>query len=70
MNNQGLKVYTYNTLNSIFNHRGVGIGKLIVTGDSQLANISIVKATDENDDACTDINHLVSNIQDLTDLEV
>lgn len=70
INNQGLKVYTYNTLNSIFNHKGVGVSKLIVVGDTQLANISIVKATDENGDACTDINHLVSNIQDLTDLEV
>jgi phage-related protein len=70
MNNQGLKVYTYNTLNSIFNHRGAGFGKLIVTGDSQLANISVTKATDENGEPCTDINHLVSNIQDLTDLEV
>jgi phage-related protein len=70
INNQGLKVYTYNTLNSIFNHRGAGIQKLIVVGDTQLANISIVKVTDENGDACTDINHLVSNIQDLTDLEV
>lgn len=70
INNQGLKVYTYNTLNSIFNHRGTGVQKLIVVGDTQLANISIVKATDENGDACTDINHLVSNIQDLTDLEV
>lgn len=70
MNNQGLKVYTYNTLNSIFNHKGSGFNKLIVTGDSQLANVSIVKAIDENGDACTDINHLVSNIQDLTDLEV
>ena len=70
INNQGLKVYTYNTLSSIFNHRGTGVQKLIVVGDTQLANISIVKATDENGDACTDINHLVSNIQDLTDLEV
>lgn len=70
INNQGLKVYTYNALNSIFNHRGVGIGKLIVTGDTQLAYVSIVKALDENGDVCTDINHLVSNIQDLTDLEV
>ena len=69
INNQGLKVYTYNTLNSIFNHRGAGFGKLIVIGDSQLANVSIVKAIDENGDPCTDINHLVSNIQDLTDLE-
>lgn len=70
INNQGLKVYTYNTLNSIFNHKGTGIQKLIVVGDSQLANISIVKAIDENGEACTDINHLVSNIQDLSDLEV
>lgn len=70
INNQGLKVYTYNTLNSIFNHKGVGVSKLIVVGDTQLANISIVKAIDENGNACTDINHLVSNIQDLSDLEV
>jgi hypothetical protein len=69
INNQGLKVYTYNTLNSIFNHKGTGIQKLIVTGDSQLGNISIVKATDENGEACTDINHLVSNIKTLADLE-
>lgn len=69
INNQGLKVYTYNTLNSIFNHKGTGVNKLIVVGDTQLANISIVKATDENGDACTDINHLVSNIQTLADLE-
>jgi phage-related protein len=70
INNQGLKVYTYNSLSSIFNHRGTGVQKLIVVGDTQLANISIVKATDENGDACTDINHLVSNIQNLSDLEV
>jgi phage-related protein len=70
INNQGLKVYTYNTLNSIFNHKGTGIQKLIVVGDSQLANVSIVKTTDENGEPCTDINHLVSNIQDLSDLEV
>ncbi len=69
INNQGLKVYTYNTLNSIFNHKGTGIQKLIVVGDSQLGNISIVKATDENGKACTDINHLVSNIKTLADLE-
>lgn len=70
MNNQGLKVYTYNTLNSIFNHKGVGVDKLIVTGDTQLANVSIVKAKDEYGNDCTDINHLVSNIQNLSDLEV
>ena len=69
INNQGLKVFNYRTLQSIFNHRGVGIQKLIVVGDTQLANLSIVKAKDENGNDCTDFNFLVSNIQSLSDLE-
>lgn len=69
INNQGLKVFNYRTLQSIFNHRGSGIQKLIVVGDTQLANISIVKAKDENGEDCTDFNFLVSNIQSLSDLE-
>lgn len=69
INNQGLKVYTYNELQSIFNHKGTGIQKLIVVGDAQLGNLSIVKTTDENGKACTDINYLVSNYQTLADLE-
>ena len=69
INNQGLKVYTYNELQALFNHRGAGIQKLIVVGDAQLGNISIVKATDKNGNACTDINYLVSNVQTLSDLE-
>lgn len=69
INNQGLKVFNYRTLQSIFNHRGVGIQKLIVVGDAQLANLSIVKAKDENGEDCTDLNFLVSNIQSLSDLE-
>lgn len=69
INNQGLKVFTYNTLQSIFNHKGTGIQKLIVVGDAQLGNLSIVKTTDENGRACTDINYLVSNYQTLADLE-
>lgn len=69
INNQGLKVYTYNDLQAIFNHRGAGIQKLIVVGDAQLGNISITKAVDENGNACTDINYLVSNVQTLGDLE-
>ena len=69
INNQGLKVYTYNELNAIFNHRGAGIQKLIVVGDAQLGNLSIVKAKDENGNDCTDINYLVSNVQTLHDLE-
>lgn len=69
INNQGLKVYTYNELQSIFNHKGTGIQKLIVVGDAQLGNLSIVKTTDENGNACTDISYLVSNYQTLADLE-
>lgn len=69
INQQGLKVYSYNDLQAIFNHRGAGIQKLIVVGDTQLANISIVKSIDDNGNPCTDFNHLVSNIQDLSDLE-
>lgn len=70
INNQGLKVFNYRTLQAIFNHRGSGVQKLIVVGDTQLANLAIVKAIDENGDDCTDINFLVSNIQSLADLEV
>lgn len=69
VNNQGLRVFTYNELNSIFNHRGAGIQKLIVVGDAQLGNISVVKSLDKDGNPCTDINHLVSNVQVLSDLE-
>ena len=68
-NNQGVKVYTYKELNSIFNHNGTGIQKLIVVGDSQIANLKITKAVDEDGNACTDFHHLISNIQSLSDLE-
>jgi phage-related protein len=69
INQQGLKVYTYNDLQAIFNHRGAGIQKLIVVGDAQLGNVSITKAKDNNGNDCTDINYLVSNVQTLSDLE-
>lgn len=69
INNQGLKVYTYNELQAIFNQRGAGIQKLIVVGDAQLGNLSVVKGTDGNGNPCTDINYLVSNVQTLSDLE-
>lgn len=69
ISNQGLKVFNYRTLQALFNHRGSGVQKLIVVGDTQLANIAIVKAKDENGNDCTDFNFLVSNIQSLSDLE-
>lgn len=70
INNSGMRVYSYNDLKAIFNDKGTGIQKLIVVGSAQLGNLQIVKATDENGEACTDFHHLVSNIQELTDLEV
>ena len=69
INNQGLKVYNYNSLQALFNHKGTGVQKLIVVGDTQLANLRISKAKDENGNDCTDISFLVSNIQSLSDLE-
>lgn len=69
ISNQGLKVFNYRTLQALFNHRGSGVQKLIVVGDTQLANLSIVKTKDEDGNDCTDFNHLVSNIQSLKDLE-
>lgn len=70
INNSGMRVYSYNELKAIFNDKGTGIQKLIVVGSAQLGNLQIVKATDENGEECTDFHHLVSNIQELTDLEV
>jgi phage-related protein len=70
INNRGLKVYSFDEKKAIFNDKGSGIQKLIVVGDAQLGNLQIVKATDDNGDACTDIHYLISNIQTLDDLEV
>lgn len=69
INQQGLRVFSYNELQALFNHRGAGIQKLIVVGDAQLGNISVVKTKDSNGNPCTDFNYLVSNIQTLNDLE-
>jgi len=69
INNQGLKVYSYNELKQITNHKGVGAQDLIVVGYSQLGNLRITKAVDDDGNACTDFHHLVSNIETLSDLE-
>lgn len=70
INNTGMRVYSYNELKAIFNHNGSGIQKLIVVGSAQIGNLQVIKGVDENGQACTDFHHLVSNIQELTDLEV
>lgn len=69
INNQGLKVYSFNTLKQITNHNGVGAEDLIVVGEAQLGNLRFTKSTDENNKPCTEIHHLISNIQTLEDLE-
>ena len=68
-NNQGVKVYTHKELETIMNHNGLGTNKLIVVNDAQVGNLRIVRAVDENGNACTDFHHLISTIQDITDLE-
>ena len=70
INNNGTKLYTYDDLKLISNQNGTGVHKLIVTGDAQIGYLRFVKETDDNGNECTDIHHLVSNIQTLQDLEV
>lgn len=70
INNNGTKLYTYDDLKLISNQNGTGVHKLIVTGDAQIGYLRFVKELDEKNKECTDIHHLVSNIQTLQDLEV
>lgn len=70
INNEGMKLYNYDNLKLISNQNGTGIQKLIVVGDAQIGYLRFVKEKDEKKHECTDIHHLVSNIQTLEDLEV
>ena len=70
VNNGGLKLYSYNDLKMISNQNGTGVQKLIVVGDAQIGYLRFVKEKDDKGNECTDIHHLVSNIQTLEDLEV
>ncbi len=67
--NKGIKVYNYEKLNAIFNNKGSGIDKLIVTGTAQLGYLKFVKST-KNGEKVTKIFHLKELIEDLEDLEV
>lgn len=44
LDNTGIKVYNYNKLNAIFNNKGSGIDKLIVTGTAQIGYFKTVKS--------------------------
>lgn len=69
LDNTGIKVYNYEKLNAIFNNKGSGIDKLIVTGTAQIGYLKFVKST-KNDKKVTKIYHLKNLIEDLEDLEV
>lgn len=69
LDNRGIKVYNYEKLNAIFNNKGSGIDKLIVTGTAQIGYLKFVKST-KNNKKVTKIYHLKELIEDLEDLEV
>lgn len=69
LDNTGIKVYNYSKLNAIFNNKGSGIDKLIVTGTAQLGYLKVIKST-KNGKKVTKFFHLKELIEDLTDLEV
>ena len=69
LDNTGIKVYNYEKLNAIFNDKGSGIKKLIVTETAQIGYLRFVKGTYNNENV-TDIYHLKNLIEHLEDLEV
>ena len=69
LDNTGIKVYNYEKLNAIFNNKGSGIDKLIVTGTAQIGYLKFAKST-KNGKKVTKIYHLKELIEDLEDLEV
>lgn len=69
LDNTGIKIYNYEKLNAIFNNKGSGIDKLIVTGTAQIGYLKFVKST-KNNKKVTKIYHLKELIEDLHDLEV
>lgn len=66
--NTGVKVYNYEKLMAIFNHKGTGVGDLIVTGTAQIGYLKFMKST-KNGKPITAIHHIISEIQTLEDLE-
>lgn len=67
LDNTGIKVYNYNTLTAVFNSKGSGIDKLIVTGTAQLGYLKVVKGT-KNGKKVTQIFHLENLIEDINKL--
>lgn len=73
LDNTGIRVYNYEKLNAIFNNKGSGIDKLIVTGTAQIGYLKFAKSTKTVKNVTkkvTKIYHLKELIEDLEDLEV
>lgn len=67
--NRGVRVYNLDKLVAIFNNKGSGIEKLIVTGTAQIGYLKFVKG-EKDYKQVTKIYHLKNLIEDLKDLEV
>ena len=67
LDNRGIRVFNYTKLTSVFNDKGSGIDKLIVTGSAQLGYLKIVKGT-KSGKKVTQIFHLENLIENLEDL--
>lgn len=77
LDNTGIKVYNYEKLNAIFNNKGSGVDKLIVTGTAQIGYFRTIKSTKTYDLDGTTVTKKVNKhfflkelIEDLEDLEV
>lgn len=69
LDNTGVRVYNYDKLTAIFNNKGSGVNKLIVTGTAQIGYLKFIKGT-RNGQAVTNIFHLINLVENLEDLEV
>ena len=67
LDNRGIRVFNYTKLTSVFNDKGSGIDKLIVTGTAQLGYLKITKGI-KNRKKVTQIFHLENLIENLEDL--
>ena len=67
LDNRGIRVFNYTKLTSVFNDKGSGIDKLIVTGTAQLGYLKIAKGI-KNGKKVTQIFHLENLIENLEDL--
>lgn len=69
LDNTGIRVYNYSKLQAIFNYKGSGIDKLIVTGTAQIGYLRFLKSIKDGQKV-TKIFHLEQLIENLEDLEV